>query len=90
VIPQGYTPNGDGENDFLMIPELDKYPNHTLTIINRWGNKVYEASPYKHDWDGKCNQGLTLGEDLPDGTYFVIINKGNGEKEVNGFIRLKR
>jgi gliding motility-associated-like protein len=89
-ILQGFSPNGDGDNDFFVIPELDKYPNNTLTIINRWGNKVYEASPYRQDWDGKSNSGLTIGKDLPDGTYFVIVKKGKGEREVTGFIRLKR
>jgi len=44
TVPEGLSPNGDGKNDFLVIPDLDKYPNNKLTIINRWGNIVFASS----------------------------------------------
>jgi gliding motility-associated-like protein len=60
-------------------------------IFNRWGNKVYEASPYLNDWDGTSMFGLTVGgNQLPVGTYFYIIEPGNGEKAIKGYIYLNK
>ena len=51
--------------------------------MNRWGNKVFESEkPYKDNWDGKNMN----GEFLPTGTYFYIIDKGNGEQVISGFV----
>jgi gliding motility-associated-like protein len=63
-VPNVFTPNGDGVNDFFEVPNLDKYVSNELVIVNRWGQKVYEASNYDNDWDGDSN---------PDGTYFYIL-----------------
>ncbi|MFK8101085.1 MAG: gliding motility-associated C-terminal domain-containing protein, partial [Saprospiraceae bacterium] len=72
-VPTGFTPNGDGQNDVFIIPELelnpDQYPNNKLSIFNRWGDLIYEASPYNNDWDGKNKS----GRDLPHGTYYYIL-----------------
>ncbi|TXB64312.1 T9SS type B sorting domain-containing protein [Vicingus serpentipes] len=58
------TPNGDGFNDFLVFPNLNYYPESSLVIFNRWGNKIYETDNYKNDWDGS---------DQSDGTYFYVL-----------------
>jgi len=67
--PQFYniiTPNGDGKNDFFVILNGEKIPNH-LWVYNRWGKLVFEAENYKNDWDGK---------NLSDGTYYYIYKYG--------------
>ncbi len=68
-----FTPNGDGLNDVFIIPELadnpGDYPRNSLSVINRWGDVVFEASPYNNDWDGTHYR---TGEPLPPGTYFYI------------------
>ncbi len=73
-IPLVFTPNGDGVNDFFVIPELDEtpdeFPSNSLTVINRWGDVVYQSKPYNNDWDGKHYQNNKM---LPAGTYFCII-----------------
>tara|TARA_R110001592_G_scaffold102362_3_gene289093 strand:+ start:7049 stop:9931 length:2883 start_codon:yes stop_codon:yes gene_type:complete len=66
------TPNGDGFNDFLVFPNLNYYPESSLVIFNRWGKKIYEASNYKNDWDGR-NQA--------NGTYFYILTPSGGQVE---------
>jgi hypothetical protein len=76
--PQGISPNGDGKNDKLVIPGiLRMQPNH-LTILNRWGQPVYEVDNYKNDWSGEAPASRTtlLESDgrLPDGTYYYIID----------------
>ena len=90
-IPHILTPDGDGKNDTWIIHYSDKYPSVQVTIFNRWGSKVYTSSiPYMDTWDGKASSDITtLGEGyLPAGTYFYIIDKGNGDAVESGYIEL--
>ena len=80
VIPTAFTPGFDGMHDDWEIVELDNlYPDNTVTIFNRWGNKVYEhtsssANPYDSNrWDGKYN-----GTILPVASYYYIIETNDG------------
>jgi len=92
VLVQGaITPDGDGINDVLRITGLDCYPNNTLQIFNRWGTLVYEASPYRNDWDGVPNRGRVVTEAdgrLPAGTYYYVLEFEPGEKPLSGYIYL--
>jgi gliding motility-associated-like protein/uncharacterized repeat protein (TIGR01451 family) len=89
-IPDVFSPNLDGINDRWIIRGLDAYPNNKVVIINRWGNRVFEASPYNNDWDG-TNQFSPMvgGNELPVGTYFYILDLGNNDVR-RGFIYLTR
>jgi gliding motility-associated-like protein len=90
-IPHIITPNGDGKNDKFVLNYESKYPKCSLTIFNRWGAMVYETKevPYKDDWDGKPNVGATLGTNvLPAGTYFYMIEKGDGTTLESGYVEL--
>jgi len=87
-IPPGVvTPNDDGKNDFFHVRGLSAFPDNQLVIYNRWGNKVYEAAPYNNDWDGKSQNGLTFSGSnrVPAGTYFYVIDLGNGRRETGSF-----
>lgn len=70
-----FTPNSDGENDFFYIGNLEKYPDNNLKIYNRYGKMIYSATNYDNTWNGKY-----LGNDVPTGTYFYILNDGKGEQ----------
>ncbi len=90
LIPNGFSPNGDGINEYFVINNLENYQNNTIVIMNRWGNKVFEATPYKNDWNGTNQYGIGVGgEKLPEGTYFYILDLGDGSKPVKGYIYLK-
>jgi gliding motility-associated-like protein len=94
IIPQGFSPNGDGINDIFEIKGITIYPNNNVTIFNRWGNLVYQASGYDNNsvkWDG-TNQGtLNTGSGLvPEGTYFYTINLGDGSAVLSGYIFVNR
>ncbi|MFN6378137.1 MAG: choice-of-anchor L domain-containing protein [Flavobacteriales bacterium] len=69
----GLTPNGDGFNDIYFIRGLEKYRNNDFKVFNRWGNVVYEKTNYNQDWRGQNSD----GEELPDGTYFIIFTSGS-------------
>jgi gliding motility-associated-like protein len=87
-IPEGFTPDGDGKNDFFFIKGLNGRPVK-LTIFNRWGNKVYEKSDYDNSWNGYVNTtAITLGSNkVPAATYYYIIEFLDGDKESKtGFV----
>lgn len=67
---EGFTPNGDGYNDFWQIDYLNQYDEVHIEIFNRWGSRIWQAdSPNIDNWNGKYNN-----EDLPVGTYYYIIS----------------
>lgn len=83
----GFSPNGDGINDTWTIPFLIKYPENTVVIINRWGNEVWKKD--KYDNRNVVFKGDNMnGNELPDGTYFYIIQYNNTEKR--GWVFIKR
>lgn len=85
-MPQGFSPNGDGKNEFFIIHGLEAYPDNELTIYNRWGNIIYSKDGYLNDWDGTSNNGLAL----PDATYFAILEVNKGDKVLKGYVELRR
>ena len=81
------TPDGNGANDTWFLGYSDKYPNVKVLIYSRWGRLVYESGiPYKDDWGGQVSQGSS--DLLPIGTYYYVIDKGNGDALEKGFLEL--
>lgn len=89
-IPQGFSPNGDGIGDQWIIETIGQYPNNTVKVFNRWGAEIFSASPYENDWGGKSGNGLNSGEVLPVGTYYYIIDPGDGSDVRKGYVYLTR
>jgi|GEM_PF-1396694 len=86
-LPTGFSPNGDGKNDFYIVGAIEKYPNNKIEIYNRWGSIVYSKVGYNNEWNGK-NDG---GEDLTEGTYYVILTFPNSSIEaLRSYVDLKR
>lgn len=81
-----FSPNDDGQNDFFYIDCIERYPDNQLEIFNRWGNLVYFQKGYKNTWDGK-EEGSA--KTLPEGTYFYILDLGDGSKKTSGWLYLK-
>jgi gliding motility-associated-like protein len=72
VIYTGFSPNNDGINDTWMIDGISLFPENSVTIFNRWGDKVWSAKNYDNServFSGTNQSGTTLS----DGTYFYII-----------------
>jgi gliding motility-associated-like protein len=91
VIPtQFISPNNDGKNDKWIINNLYKYPDNKVTILNRYGNVVFEAEPYNNDWDGTYQQNGTVVGPLPAATYFYIIDtKKKSQDPFKGYIEIQ-
>lgn len=86
-IPNAFTPNGDGYNDWWYIRDLERYPDNEARIINRWGDEILYEKPYSNTWKGTWN-----GEELPGATYYYILKVFfNGkEHEYNGPLTIVR
>jgi gliding motility-associated-like protein len=73
VIHNVITPNGDGKNDKWIITGIENYPENSVMVFNRWGDKIRSFTGYdnqSNSWDGTNWQ----NDPVPDGTYFYIIN----------------
>ena len=95
IIPNAFSPDGDGINDMWTIRGgLNKnYPNNKIYIFNRWGVSVYESKGYLNDWNGSSNNNLSgsSSSDLPVGTYFYVLDlNGDGSNIKKGYIYLTR
>ena len=93
VLPDGFSPNGDGTNDTFDYNNLDiLYPNFTMEIYNRYGTAVYKGNVSTPRFNGKSNQSGSLGKgDLPVGVYFYIFNFNDGvNKSEQGRLYLSR
>lgn len=80
IIPNVFTPNGDGHNDTFTILNIEHYPNSSLEIYARWGRKIFESSNYRNEWNGA---------DQPDGSYFFIFRRNDGQ-EFKGSVTILR
>lgn len=79
------TPNGDGKNDFLVIKNVEFYPDNQLKIFDSAGRLIFSANNYKNDWDGKYK-----GNILSEGTYYYSVELGNQQKAFKSFITIIR
>ncbi|GAB1857085.1 hypothetical protein MHTCC0001_19210 [Flavobacteriaceae bacterium MHTCC 0001] len=87
-----FSPNNDGDNDFLVITCIEDYPNNVLEIYNRWGNIVYKKRGYNNEFKGISNGRAVINEpdELPVGTYYYVLDLGNGDKPKVGWLYLNR
>ncbi|MGL2962458.1 fibronectin type III domain-containing protein [Flavobacterium sp. RSB2_4_14] len=82
VIQKGISVNNDGKNDTF---DLTGFNVKNLSIFNRYGEKVYSYKNYTNQWGGQSDK----GDELPDGTYYYVINRDNGETKT-GWIYINR
>jgi gliding motility-associated-like protein len=82
-IPNTFTPNNDGINDFWSIDYLNTYPSNRVQVFTRTGQLVFESRGYNKPWDGTIK-----GKPLPFDTYYYIIEPGNGRKPMTGYVTI--
>lgn len=83
VVPNAFSPNGDGINDTWVIKYLDSYPNCIVEVFGRSGQIVFRSVGYTTPWDGTIN-----GKPLPIGTYYYVINPLNGRALIGGSVTI--
>ncbi|HTK21608.1 MAG TPA: gliding motility-associated C-terminal domain-containing protein, partial [Mucilaginibacter sp.] len=84
-IPNAFTPNGDGINDYWSLKGMENNPNSLVQILTRYGQKVFESKGYEHPFDGTYG-----GKELPTGVYYYIINLGTNCNILSGNVTLIR
>ena len=94
----GMSPGDDGVNDYFKIAGIEKYPNNTVKVFNRWGVLVYEAKGY--GLGDKLFMGISEGrititkdQKLPAGTYFYMIEfegENPGRERYMGYLYINR
>ena len=73
-IPDGFSPNGDGFNDYFNIQNLyDVFIEHKLKIFNRFGTLIFEGDNSKK-WEGTVYNSNKI---VPVGTYFYLLELNN-------------
>ena len=84
-------------NDTWHITGIDRYLENHVEVYNRWEVKVYEADYYNtsDEWDGTINVNTLIlgGGPLPEGTYFYIIDLGEGKasrKPIKGYVYIRK
>lgn len=80
-IPNTFSPNSDGTNDFWKIQYLDEYANQHTQVFTRAGQLVFESRGQYKAWDGRYK-----GKILPMDTYYYIIEPGSGREPVTGYV----
>lgn len=84
-IPNAFTPNGDGINDYWSLKGMENNPNSLVQVFTRYGQKVFESRGYDHPFDGTSG-----GKELPSGVYYYIINLGTNCNMLSGNVTIIR
>jgi gliding motility-associated-like protein len=83
IVSNMITANGDGHNDTWVIQHIEYYPDNKVTVYNRNGMVVFEADDYLNGWTGTYN-----GDQLPDGTYYYVIQITGSEEVIQGAVTI--
>ncbi|HEY4799282.1 MAG TPA: PKD domain-containing protein, partial [Bacteroidia bacterium] len=77
LIPNVFTPNGDGKNDMFYIPGVCPGEKYSLQIFDRWGTLMFSTTLRNNGWDGRN----TSGVEASNGTYYYVvkIDNSNGQ-----------
>lgn len=85
IIPNAFSPNGDGVNDAWDLSFATSYPKIKISVYSRAGNLVFYATGKYTTWKGL---NMNNHKPLPVGTYYYVIDLGNGEKALTGWVML--
>lgn len=83
VVPNVFTPNGDGTNDEFRVVYRSLKEFHCW-VYNRWGHLVYEWSDPAKGWDGTIG-----GRPAAEGAYFYVIRALGTDADENAKYTIK-
>jgi len=93
VVSEGFSPNGNHNNETWFIQGIENYPNNSVKIFDRWGFLVYQKQHYENitsPWDGRGNMAQQSGKLLDQGTYYYILDPGSEMKTMTGYVVIIR
>ncbi len=79
------TPRSGGLESTWKIINISQYPTNRVAVYDVNGQEVFSAQNYKNDWRGTFKNSTNP---LPAGSYYYIVNLGNGEKQTKGWLYL--
>lgn len=85
IVPNAFSPNGDGINDVWKIQAIDAYPKSEVIIFNRYGQVITKRKGAAKPWDGTYQ-----GEPVPVGTYYYVIDLHEGQGKLTGWVMIVR
>lgn len=85
LVPDAFSPNGDGLNDTWQLIGIEAYPQARLTVYNRWGQAVYQSVGYDRPFDG-----TDRGKPLPTGMYPYVLSSIPSSPSLKGSVMLIR
>jgi gliding motility-associated-like protein len=85
IIPNAFSPNGDGINDTWGIKYLDSYPGSTIIVFDRYGKQVYAGNGSSKPWNGTLG-----GKPIPVGVYYYVIDPKLGKTPITGSLTILR
>ncbi len=72
AVPNAFSPNGDGKNDFLYPLKAYRSSNLNFSVFNRFGQRLFNTNDWQQKWDGKFK-----GLQQPTGTYVWMLEYTN-------------
>jgi gliding motility-associated-like protein len=85
MVPNTFTPNGDGVNDLWSIKYIDRLPQNHVYIYNRSGILLRDMKNYTNDWDGTNRS----GQPLPAAVYYYVIQLDEQTRQ-SGYVTIIR
>ncbi len=87
IIPNVFSPNGDGIHDRWVIQRIENHPNAVVELFNRYGQSIYRRNSYNaaNAWDGRLN-----GKAVATGVYFYVIRGLENEPDRTGSVTILR
>ncbi|NJO91740.1 MAG: T9SS type B sorting domain-containing protein [Chloroflexia bacterium] len=85
IIPNTFTPNEDNQNDYFVIKSLSPISYYSISIHNRWGQKLFESNNINDSWDGRYK-----GKICSPGIYYYLVQYQSRDKieTRKGFVHL--
>ncbi len=86
-MPNVFSPNRDAYNKLFLPVKIECIEKADIVIYSRWGQEIYKSFDLLKGWNG----GTTSGSEVPEGTYYWIINyyqEDGNQSNLKGFVTL--
>ncbi|MEQ8302735.1 MAG: BspA family leucine-rich repeat surface protein [Cyclobacteriaceae bacterium] len=92
TVFNGISPNGDGDNDFFTIQNIQFVePENKVYIYNRWGDLIFDVENYdSSNPDRRFNGVSNKNKEVTSGVYFYKVEFSSGKEALNGYLTVKK